>query len=302
MLKDLLKEKKGFKLICGAGNEDVDEVYELVKIYACAGCRFFDLSANPDIVKIARKALSDCNINDAYICVSVGLKNDPHVSKAQIDFNNCKMCGKCEEICPQKAIKNFKINEKKCIGCKKCSQICKNNAISFYSKEQNLTEILPPVIDLGIDCIEFHTLGSEEKEVYEKWETINKLFPGMLSICISRGQLGDEGVIARLKHFCAERKPYTTIIQADGFPISGGKDDYKTTLQAVAMAEIVQNTELPVYLLLSGGTNSKTAELAHLCGINFSGIAIGSYARKIIKNLDFETAVEIAKNLVNSTL
>ena len=31
----------------------------------------------------------------------------------------------------------------------------------------------------------------------------------------------------------AKRKDYLTIVQADGFPMSGGKDDYKTTLQEI---------------------------------------------------------------------
>ena len=109
------------------------------------------------------------------------------------------------------------------------------------------------------------------------------------------------------------RKPYTTIIQADGVPMSGGSDDYKTTLQAVAMAEVIQNANLPVYITLSGGTNSKTAELARLCGIKFSGIAIGSWARKIVKTYvtqdDFwenkeiqQSAINAAKELINNCL
>lgn len=44
--------------------------------------------------------------------------------------------------------------------------------------------------------------------------------------------------------------------------MSGGDDNYKSTLQAVATGEIVQNAKLPVYLILSGGTNAKTTELA----------------------------------------
>ena len=52
---------------------------------------------------------------------------------------------------------------------------------------------------------------------------------------------------------------------------------------------------------MSGGTNSKTSELAHLCGVDFCGVAIGSYARKIIKNTEDEKeAVESAKKLVET--
>ena len=96
-------------------------------------------------------------------------------------------------------------------------------------------------------------------------------------------KLSDEGLVKRITEMIKDRAPYTTIVQADGFPMSGGSDDYKTTLQAVATAEIVQNANLPVYLMLSGGTNSKTAELAKMCGIKYSGVAVGSYARKIVK-------------------
>lgn len=60
------------------------------------------------------------------------------------------------------------------------------------------------------------------------------MFSGPLSICIDRSKLGDEKLLTRVKKMLEIRKPYTTIIQADGFPMSGGKDDFKTTLQAVA--------------------------------------------------------------------
>ena len=107
------------------------------------------------------------------------------------------------------------------------------------------------------------------------------------------------------------RKTYSTIVQADGFPMSGGQDDFKTTLQAVATAEIVQNAKLPVYIMLSGGTNSKTAQLAKMCNIDYNGIAIGTFARKIvskyIERTDFLTnkrifndALKIAKQLVET--
>ena len=135
----------------------------------------------------------------------------------------------------------------------------------------------------------------------------------MLSICVSRGKLGDEGLIERIKKMISGRDPYKTIIQADGFPMSGGDDDYKTTLQAVATAEIVQNANMPVYLMLSGGTNSKTTELARMCGINYHAVAVGSYARKIVKRYieraDFwsnqnvvEDALDIVKPLVDSVM
>ncbi len=130
-------------------------------------------------------------------------------------------------------------------------------------------------------------------------------FDGILSICIDRAKLSNEKVVQRLQKMLAQRKDYTTIIQADGSPMSGGVDDYKTTLQAVAMAELVQKQNFPAFILISGGTNSKTKELANLCNLDINGIAIGSYARKIVKDylcdkMSEAEALKIAENLVKS--
>ncbi len=313
MLKNLLDTKHCFKLVCGAGNEEVEDIKRLVYIYAIAGCRFFDLSANEQVISVAKEALNLARVEDAYLCVSVGIKNDPHVNKAIIDYDRCVNCGACEAVCPQSAIHYAKVKKTKCIGCGRCWKVCSRAAISYVSEEKDLKEVLPSIIEKGVDCIEFHAMGVDEEEINSKWQYINDNFDGVLSICTSRGKLSDEGLVDRIKQMINGRKPYTTIVQADGFPMSGGDDDYKSTLQAVATAEIVQNEKLPVYIMLSGGTNEKTAELAKMCGILYDGIAVGSYARKIVKRFidrsDFwsnsrviEDALEVAKPLVDSVI
>ena len=308
MLKELLEAGKCFKLVCGAGNEDALEVEKLVALYSKAGCKFFDVSAKPEIIDAAKKGLQG---REGYICVSVGIKGDPHVRKAQIDYEKCAGCHKCEEICPQKTIKHCKVKTARWIGCGKCYSVCTHGAISFLSENKDLREVLPPLIEKGIDCIEFHVMGEDESGIYEKWDYINSVYDGLLSICTARGKLSEEKMISRIERMTAIRKSYTTIVQADGFPMSGGKDDYKTTLQAVATAEIVQNAKMPVYIMLSGGTNSKTAELAKLCDINYNGIAIGTFARKIVSryieredflknDYIFNEALNIARSLVGT--
>ncbi len=313
MLKELLDTNHCFKLVCGAGNEDAEEIKRLVYIYALAGCRFFDVSAAEDVITAAREALDIAKVYDAYLCVSVGIKNDPHVNKAVIDYNRCVNCGSCEAVCPQGAIHYAKVKKYKCIGCGRCWKVCSRAAISYVSEEKQLDEVLPTIVDNGIDCIEFHAMGTDEEEIYSKWKYINENYEGILSICTSRGKLSDEALVERVKKMTENRAPYTTIIQADGFPMSGGDDNYKSTLQAVATAEIIQNAKLPVYVMLSGGTNAKTTELAKMCEISYCGVAVGSYARKIVKRYtqrsDFWTnpqvtadAVEIAKPLIDSVL
>lgn len=293
-LKKLLEEKKCFKLICGAGNENLHEVEKLVSLYAKAGCRFFDLSANEDVLKAAQKGL-DFSIpkeeqKDYHFCMSIGTSGDPHFNKARIDIEKCRFCEKCIEICPQKAVIRCKdakmrgcveVIEEYCIGCKRCIKICPQNAVEM--KFTYMTTPLRLYTSLPLSCIELHASDTDENEIDEIWQYLNKNFNGMLSICLGRDKLSNEQVLNRIKRLIKDREPYTTVIQADGLPMSGGRDDFKTTLQAIAMAEVIQNANLPVYLMLSGGTNSKTAELANLCGIDYNGIAVGSYARKIMK-------------------
>lgn len=318
MLEDVLKNNKCFKLVCGAGNENAEEVERLVFIYSKAGCCLFDVSANLEVVRAARRGIEKSGIRiDRYLCVSVGIKGDPHVSKAEINEKLCRKCDACQKACPRGAIlSDVRVNyvkRKLCIGCGKCLKYCKHDAISMYSQETDLREVLPPIIAEGVDCLEFHAIAEDEYDIMDKWQVLNSLYSGILSICIDRSILGNKSLLNRLDKMLLNRKPYSTIVQADGSPMSGGQDDYKTTLQAVAASEIIQNAKLPVYLLLSGGTNSKTGELARMCNINPAGIAIGSYARKIVEPYitreDFwenqtaiDEAVSVAKDLITLSI
>ncbi len=316
-LQKLLESRKCFKLICGAGNEDLDEVEKLVAIYAASGCRFFDLSPHKEVIEAAQKGIlrvtDKKNLSDYHFCISVGIKGEPHFNKAKINQKFCKKCVNCIDSCLQKAINpDFMVIEEKCIGCARCLKTCKHSAIEIYQKNKPIEDIFFPLFTLHpspFTCIELHASGTDEKDVQERWNYLNKNFDGMLSICIDRSKLSNEAVLNRIKNLIKNRKLYTTIIQADGNPMSGGEDDFKTTLPAVAMAEIIANEKLPVYLLISGGTNSKTAELAKIFGIDFNGISVGSYARKIVKKYIerddfwtnkavFEQASKTAKELI----
>lgn len=273
-----------FKLVCGAGNEDCESVKRLVYVYAKAGCRFFDLSARKEILESAKNALKLAKVDDAMLCVSVGIKGDPHITKAKINESKCIKCGNCFRNCPNDAIySSIIIDEKKCIGCDNCIKKCPTGAISMFDKDVNVKEILPYMVKNGVEVLELHIMGHDKKDLAAKWDIINECRPKFASICIDRENFGNKEALSRIKEMIAYREPYTTIIQADGIPMSGADDTFKTTLQAVAMAEIIQNTNLPVYIMISGGTNSKTKELAELCGIKYWGIAIGSWARKIVK-------------------
>jgi ferredoxin len=320
MLSNILKQRKCFKLVCGAGNEDAIEVEKLVALYAAAGACYFDLSAREDVVQAAwcglRRIAGD-NLDRYFLNVSVGIKGDPHVSKAMIDATLCTSCGACEEVCLQKAIvcndNNYEVTTKRCIGCGACISSCPVAAITTYSRNQPLEEVLPPLISLGIHAIEFHAVSDDEEGIEEQWRIISSLFKGMLSLCIDRSHLGDAQLIKLVRRLITGRADFSTIIQADGAPMSGCDDRYETTLQALGTAQIIQRANLPVFLMLSGGTNSKTTELAKLFNIPANGVALGSFARMIVrKQIDrddflsnevlFGEALVIARNLVETSL
>lgn len=312
MLQDYLKEGKCFKLVCGAGNEDAKEIEKLVTIYSLAGCRFFDICAKPEILQAAKNGLKRANLkNESYICVSVGINGDPHITKAKIDEQKCLKCKKCENVCPREAIHNFQVDEKRCIGCSKCKIECPKSAINMETKLQDYDEILPCLISQKIDCIEFHAISKNENDVLEKWNKLNLLYDGMLCISVDRSTSGDRDLVELVRKMVSQRKPFTTIIQADGVAMSGNDDEYGTTLQAVATAQMFQNAKLDAFLMMSGGTNTKSIEIARKCNVLPDCLAVGSYARKIVKEYlanddilsneqKLNEAVNIAKKLLET--
>lgn len=309
MLEDLLKEKKCFKLVCGAGNEDVKEVEKLVYIYSLAGANFFDVCANIDVIDAAKRGLKRAGIKEnRYLCVSVGIDGDPHITKAQINYKKCTKCKLCIKNCPHQAIsEDIIINEKRCIGCSICANNCLQDAIKMETKSQDFNEILPEIIKKEIDCIEFHAISKNKQDVLEKWNKIISVFDGFTCISVDRSTSGDKDLIELVKNMVSKKKPYTTIIQADGVAMSGNNDEFGTTLQAVATAQMFQNAKIPSYIMMSGGTNSKSIELAKMCAIEPHCLAVGSYARKIVKDYlddesNFENAFKRAVNLVGTIL
>lgn len=292
--QSLMEQGRFIKIVCGAGNEDPVAVRRLSLIYTLAGTSAFDVSANPAIVKSAVEGIDAAfriapalNINieaRPFINVSVGLKGDPHARKAQINVEKCIQCDQCREHCDQDAIdKHYSIVTPRCIGCGICADNCPSEAITFYHKRVDLSTVLPECIKEGAEMLELHAVTDDDISVFEDWKIIDMLIPNnYISVCLDRSLLSDTHLtnrIRKLYEITGER----LIVQADGAPMSGGDDDYNTTLQAVAIADIVYKSGIPVKILASGGTNAKTQELARLCGVFVNGVSIGTFARKIVK-------------------
>ncbi len=331
-MRELLAAGKYFKLVCGAGNEDAEEVRRLTIIYVLAGCNGLDISATPEVVKACvsgveaaydlaahfRKKIH----NRPFITVSVGMGGDHHVRKAYI-VDDCIDCKKCISVCPTDAIPfDYKVIREKCIGCGNCEAVCppKVAAVRYEHNAKALSEVLPECLRLGAENIELHAAVADTESIMEEWKVVCDAQPNnFVSMCLDRYHLSNMHLIDRIrraKEVAGER----LIIQADGVPMSGGADDFNTTLQAIAIADIIDKDlmqkdhefkDLPI--LLSGGTNGKTAEMAKLCNIQYGGVSIGTHARKIVKEHvqieefddDLESlgeAVAIAEDLVSRSV
>ena len=296
-LLDTLNEKKIFKLVLGLGNKHFEEIEELVTIYAIAGADMFDINPSKEAVEAVMRGVkkSGKNPDDFYYSISLGLSGDTHIQKCIINKDKCKNCGKCAKKCPQNAIvpdkDSYKVIEQNCIGCQKCDG-CK--AISFTECEYDVEKIVKIAKKYNLDCIEIHlsTKKIPDKEI----KYVIQNFKGALSLCLDRKFYSNERV-KKLIHKVTKWKGDTNfIIQADGVPMSGGDNTFSSTLQAVAMAHLIQ--PYGTYILMSGGTNEKTSELAKMCSLRYNGISIGSYARKIVKDKNLTDAVTQAQRLI----
>lgn len=322
-LTDLFERGKYFKLVCGAGNENAEAVRRLGLIYTLSGAKGFDVSADPRIVRACIQGIEQAfHLADRlgislilrpFVMVSVGMPGDHHVRKAAIN-QNCVKCDACIPTCPTQAIPlHLVIVAERCIGCGNCEAACDYHAIEYRHSERDLKEILPKCLEAGAENVELHAAVPDHQAIMKEWEGVHSVTPGRyISMCIDRQHLSNTQLIERVKR--AQRVARERlIIQADGVPMSGGKDDYNTTLQAIATADILQKHVKGVRLILSGGTNRLTGKLARECGVPFAGIAIGTFARKIVSealvcdrldgdSAELRWAVDAARDLVSKSV
>ena len=75
----LLEKSLFFKLVCGAGNENPEEVKKLSFIYTLAGAKGMDVSANPEIVKSCIDGIDLALMYSEKINLKINLKEDTKI-------------------------------------------------------------------------------------------------------------------------------------------------------------------------------------------------------------------------------
>ena len=282
--KTLESKDSFFKLILGLGNKSEEDIKKVSAIYATAGVDMFDLSPDKKVFEALYEGIKSQNLNikDFLFCLSFAISDDKHGKKAFISQKKCINCLKCIKLCPYGAVKfdkNVSVIQEKCIGCQKC----KCSAISYKRSKIDICDTITSLKNYKIDCIELHISTSKIKETVNEFKKIRKLYPELpISVCVSREKFSNVKLL-KLINELINMSPYSKLtVQADGMSMTGEKDDFASTLQAVAIAHLLKG--LNVNILLSGGCNSKTKELARQCEVNINGVAIGSYARLLISD------------------
>jgi len=364
ILRNIIQNQNCFKMICGAGNEDIVQVKKLAFIYTLAGTKILDVSANVKVVKAAIEGINlACEYSSVlgfsidikpYVMVSIGMPGDHHVRKSYIDPYKCIGCTLCIPVCPTDAIpKNFvkeldifkQLNgsfdepdstkeiviKDLCIGCGKCSNICpKDDIISYRHSFRELSILLPQCLEAGAELFELHAAVGEDDITLQEWKLISEINKeNYNSMCLDRLNLGN----LKLEHRIYEARKISgdkIMVQADGYPMSGGEDDYNTTLQAVSCADVINkkfNMKLnkkreidelgkekisakKIYkqvsdpsvipILISGGTNSHSKDLANLSGVRINGVSIGTYARDLVEKFITDENFWDNHDLINS--
>ena len=326
---EALEKKQFFKLVCGASLTDIKMIEDLSFIFTLAGAHVIDLAPTADVIFAAKKGIERAlHIQDSglppkarlaeggrtpMLMASIQLDKDPHFRKVEVDYNLCDLCGACIKICPTSA---FKIEDKKfvyfierCFGCGICPSYCHASALNMKDTKLTPKETLNDMLLLGIKAIEFH-FGKNYKVIEEIWPEIKDLVKEIEILSFSIGsELLNNDEIRNAANLCYKLALKDIILQCDGKPMSGGLNDVEngnnSDIPSFQVAKVIQEEKLPVYLQISGGTNQLSYTRALEAHLDINGVAIGSYARKLLmpfllKKENVDDAVKIAQCLVDS--
>lgn len=306
-----LRERRMFKLICGATYSDFNSVAHYSEIFAKAGAHLIDICAHPTVVSAAREGILRSGVpleKFPAIMVSLSLdhQQDPHFRRVSFNNLSCDTCGVCIPVCPTNAfsIKEGKLAYKKelCYGCGSCIPLCHVDALSSEPIQAFQPAILPELWSLGARALEIH-VGPNFYWLEPYLSKIREISPEpwLISVCLGSGFSSYAELAEQAKEVHNMFGDWT-LVQIDGKPMSGFERQDALMLQALASAQAVLETGLPLFTQISGGINDKVRPLLNQFELKVHGVGMGSFAKKLIEPYinNLETAVQIAQNLVMS--
>ena len=192
--------------------------------------------------------------------------------------------------------------------------------ISCYSSElinKDLTlfeNILRSCKKVGADFFELHIDIPDLDLIKDKLLKVKEVFSFKpISINISIDKFSNAAIIELIKYIRSNIQK-DIIIEVNGSE-ENKCNDFNTTLQSVSTADILHKQLLKkeiafrkIPILLSGGTNQLTCELAKECNVNFNGITFSNYSKidfekfiithSIINDLDLKNYIKKIENLI----
>lgn len=262
------------KIICGAANTSERQVERMALVYALAEANVIDIAPLENIYNATKRGINRALVINPelvppLIMTSVNVGDDKHFRKASFNYAQCVNCLECAKVC------DVNKDPEKCYGCARCVEACQHNAISMIKMPIGLK-----IKDY--ETIEIHT-GSSTIEEVQAYVEINKSSinkASLISVSIDSSRFNAVDLINYTNSIVSlfGRK---IIIQADGLSMRGGSSK-TATLPTISAASMLIDAGVNAYIQLSGGTNHLTQEIVKITGLKISGIAWGTFARKII--------------------
>lgn len=281
-----------FKLICGATFRDYTELSNLATIYTLAGARLVDVAATAEAVEAALAGVRRARrLGSAWlpqapvplVMVSVAAEDDPHGMVARRNDEKCTWtCPSCLHACPHQAIdpESLAIIEDRCVGCAECVRACPEDAL--HTEYLAFGDPLDLLWDAGARALELHVGAGEGVEAWEapvrKWSEKG----GVFSVALNAVQLTPKKAVSIAKKV-AKWVDSPILVQADGQPISGEPGE-ASTVAAIEFASKLIAGGVP-HVQAAGGTNDHTGRLAREREIALAGVGIGSFARKLVRDV-----------------
>ncbi len=123
---------------------------EIVIISGKGGTGKTSVAASLAYVSSQRTVLADCDVDasDLHLVLEPEIITEEDFFSSElavIDYDKCSDCGKCNDICRFKAVKNkdnkFFIESNNCEGCGYCSHVCPEQAITLIRQNDGKMNI-----------------------------------------------------------------------------------------------------------------------------------------------------------------